>query len=123
MTRTLPTRNEAWGYFGTMRMAGADPVLAWNAASAMIAAETNASPEAVREFLDSRHGRHFAEDVRNKLAEAGPAMHGEAIEASIAHWQGWRIGRATSRETGIPRGLPYLTGFVAHFEIMEEAVA
>ena len=51
-TTILPTRNEAWGFFGTMQLAGADPMQSWNAASAMIAAETEASPEAVRDFLD-----------------------------------------------------------------------
>ena len=44
----------------------------WNAASAMIAAETEASPEAVRDFLDSRHGRHFADDVASELVGRGP---------------------------------------------------
>jgi hypothetical protein len=34
---------------------------------------------------------------------------------------GWRIGRRTSRETGIPQGLPYLTGFVTDCEILAEA--
>jgi hypothetical protein len=29
--------------------------------------------------------------------------------------------RRTERETGIPRGLPYLTGFVAHCEIQAES--
>ena len=33
---------------------------------------------------------------------------------------GWRIDRKTSRDEGIPRGLPYLTGFVTHFAIMAE---
>ena len=33
MTPILPTRNEAWGFFGTMLMADADPMQAWNAAS------------------------------------------------------------------------------------------
>ena len=64
---TLPSRNEAWGFFGTMQTAGADPMQAWNAASAMIAAETDASPEGVRDFLDSRYGRHFADDVAGGL--------------------------------------------------------
>jgi hypothetical protein len=30
---------------------------------------------------------------------------------------GWTIGRQTSKQYGIPRGLPYLTGFVIHCEI------
>ncbi len=33
---------------------------------------------------------------------------------------GWRIDRKTSRETGIPHGLPYLTGLASHFAIMAE---
>jgi hypothetical protein len=32
----------------------------------------------------------------------------------------WRIDRATSRDTGIPQGLPYLTGLVEHYVIMAE---
>jgi hypothetical protein len=34
---------------------------------------------------------------------------------------GWRIGRRTARETGIPEGLPYLTSFVTHAAIEAEA--
>ena len=117
-TATLPTRNEAWGFFGTMTQLDADAHQAWNAASAMIAAQTDASPEGVRDFLDSRHGRHFADDVANGL-HAGLGLEA-AIEAAIDRWQGWRIGRRTSRETGIPAGLPYLTGFVTHFQILDE---
>ena len=44
----------------------------------------------------------------------------EAIDAAIARWMGWRIDRKTSRETGIPKGLPYLTGFANHYAIMAE---
>ena len=29
-----------------------------------------------------------------------------------------RIDRRTSRDEGIPRGFPYLTGFVSHFAIL-----
>ena len=36
---------------------------------------------------------------------------------------GWTIGRVTSRDYGIPRGLPYLTGFVIHCEVTDEAFA
>ena len=78
-TTILPTRNEAWGFFGTMQTAGADPMQAWNAASAMIAAATEASAEGVRDFLDSRYGRHFADDVAGGLA-TGLGLE-EAIES------------------------------------------
>jgi hypothetical protein len=106
------------GLFGTMQTAGADPMQAWNAASAMIAAATDASPEGVRDFLDSRHGRHFADDVAGELSK-GMGLE-EAIDAAVARWMGWRIGRKTSRETGILHGLPYLTGLANHFAIMAE---
>ena len=52
----LPTRNNSCG-FGTIQMADADASNGLNAASAMIAAATYASPEGVRDFLDSRHSR------------------------------------------------------------------
>ena len=119
-TTILPTRNEAHGFFGTMQLAGADPMQSWTAASAMIAAETDDSAEAVRDFLDTRHGRHFADDVVSDLAKAGPEHLEAAIEAAIARWQGWRIGRRTFRDEGIPAGLPYLTGWVTHFGILGE---
>ncbi len=33
------------------------------------------------------------------------------------------FGRQTSKDYGIPRGLPYLTGFVIHCEIVDESLA
>ena len=44
-----------------------------------------------------------------------------AIDAAITRWMGWKIDRSTAREHGIPKGLPYLTGFVGLYEIMAEA--
>jgi hypothetical protein len=120
-TTILPTRNEAHGFFGTMQIAGTDQMQAWTAASAMIAAATDASPEGVRDFLDSRHGRHFADEVAGALAN-GLGVE-EAIEAAVARWMGWRIDRATYREEGIPAGLPYLAGWVTHFQILDEMQA
>jgi hypothetical protein len=73
----------------------------------------------VRDFLDSRHGRHFADDVANGLAKGW--MLEAAIDAAVARWMGWSIGRRTARETGIPRGLPYLMGLATHFQILAEA--
>lgn len=115
---TLPTRNPAWGFFGTARH-HADPDAAWPIAFAAIARATDAAPEGVRDFLDSRHGRHFADDIANGLAK-GKALE-DAIDAAVARWMGWTIDRRTAREHGIPRGLPYLTGLVTHFQILAEA--
>jgi hypothetical protein len=118
MTTILPTANPDWGFFGTIRH-HARSGEAWPLAMKAVGAATGCPDWAVRDFLDSRHGRHFADDVANGLS-AGQALD-TAIEAAVARWMAWRIDRRTSRETGIPRGLPYLTGFVAHFEIMAEA--
>jgi hypothetical protein len=108
---------------GTIQTAGADATLAWQAASKMIAEATGGTPESVRDFLDSRHGRHFADGVLNELTTSGPLAIDTAIEAAIRRWQGWRIGRTTQRDLGIPRSLPYLTGYVCHFAILDEAEA
>lgn len=114
---TLPTRNGAWGFYGST--AGfTDADAAWSIAFPAVAEATGATAEGVRDFLDSRHGRHFADDVHNGL-HAGLGLEA-AIDAAITRWMAWTISPATSGETGIPKGLPYLTGFVTHFEIAGE---
>jgi len=122
-TIILPTRNEDWGFCGTITRAGNehDAGEAWLLAFQAIARETGAGPEGVRDFLDSRHGRHFADDVANEWRRG----HGlnDAIMAAAARWMDWKIGRRLSRETGIPAGLPYLRGFVTHFDILADADA
>jgi hypothetical protein len=124
-TTTLPTRNTDWGYWGTISRIendpAADPAKAWEIASRRIAEATEASPEGVRDFLDSRYGRHFADDVANELWK-GETLK-VAIDSAIDRWMGWRIDRKTSRDEGIPRGLPYLTGWVTHFQILDELQA
>jgi hypothetical protein len=117
-TNTLPTRNTEWGFFGTIGH-HADAQTAWPLAMAAIADKTSCPVTAVRDFLDSRFGRHFADDVANGLV-AGLAIE-PAIDAAISRWMAWSISRRTEREMGIPRGLPYLTGFVTHCEIEAEA--
>jgi hypothetical protein len=121
MNNTIPaTRNSGWGFFGTIRN-DTDPERAWNIALPAIANATGCAETAVRDFLDSRYGRHFADEVANGLFR-GLSLDA-AIDAAIARWMGRRIGRRTARETGIPHDLPYLTGFVAHAEIEAEMVA
>jgi hypothetical protein len=116
----LATENAPRGFHGSIRH-HADPAEAWSLALPAIAAATGCAASAVRAFLDSRHGRHFADDVANGLA-AGLNLRA-AIDAAIERWMGWRIGRHIERLHGIPRGLPYLTGFVLHAEIEADAFA
>lgn len=108
------TRNEAWGFSGVMtELLNA----AWPLAMTTIANATLQPLEAVRSFLDSRFGRHFGNDVYNALCE------GQALQSAIHHttqrWMHWPIGQRVSKQYGIPKGLPYLTGFVIHCEVVE----
>ena len=121
-TTILPTRNEAWGFFGTSHN-HADADQAWHLAFTAIAEVSGASPEGIRDFLDSRIGRHFADDVVGKMTGCGIGLEA-AIGSAIRRWQGWRIDRKTEREHGITAGLPYLAGWVQHFAVtaaMEDA--
>ena len=118
-TQSIPaSRNDAWGFTGTLEE---QAEAAWPIAMTTIAAATGQPLESVRTFLDSRHGRHFADDVQNALY-CGQTLT-DAINAATQQWMGWTIGRLTSKDYGIPRGLPYLTGFVIHCEIVDESLA
>lgn len=112
------TQNEAWGFWGTMNE---QAQTAWPIAVAAISDATSQPFESVRAFLDSRHGRHFGDDILNGL-HAGWTLQ-EAIHAATERWMGWTIGRLTSKQHGIPKGMPYLTGFVIHCEIIKDALA
>ena len=110
----LTTQNEAWGFWGAM---GGHASVAWPVAMTQIADATGEPFESVRLFLDSKQGRHFADAVQDGLAQ--DLALDAAIAQVIAQWMDWKIGRITSRETGIPRGMPYLSGFVIHFGLHE----
>ena len=116
----LQTRNESWGFYGTS--AGfSDPEQAWALCFAAIYKVANAAPVGIRDFLDSRHGRHFADEVNNDLHDGQDLP--SAVNSAVGRWMGWSINRTTSREMGIPLGLPYLKGLIAHFEIQAEEAA
>lgn len=124
-TTTLQTRNPEWGFFGTIERAGESAETVWPIAFEAIQDATGAhdekayGPEGVRDFLDSRDGRHFADQLASIIATA-PGGHitlQSAIAKTIEKYQTRKIGRSQSRETGIPAGLPYLTGMVQHYAI------
>lgn len=118
-TNPLPaTQNQEWGFWGTMNEHAS---AAWPVAMSAISDATGQPLESVRAFLDSQHGRHFADDVLNPL-RAGRAL-ADAIHAATKQWMDWKIGRRTRKEYDIPRGLPYLTGFVIHSEITDASFA
>ena len=117
-TQVPVTQNEAWGFYGAMQEQASN---AWPQACTAISDATGQSLESVRAFLDSRFGRHFADDVLNALDE-GMTLQ-DAIHAATGRWMGWTIGRQTSKQYGIPQGMPYLTGFVVYSEIADELLA
>lgn len=119
----LPSRNPDHGFFGTMTTCperDRRSVEVWVLASTLIAKAIRATTEedmiGIRDFLDSRMGRHFADDVVGNMV--GCKIDSEtAIKSAIRRWQDWRISRQLERDEGIPAGLPYLTGWVQHFAI------
>ncbi len=117
-TLTLPTGNEAWGFYGTTN-GFTDADAAWVFAFPAVLAATEGTAEGVRDFLDSRHGRHFADDVHNGVC-AGLDLKA-AIEAAVTQWMGWTLDRQTAREIAMPKGLPYLKGFVLYFSLQAQA--
>ena len=122
----LPSRNEDYGFFRTLTVCperDRRSAEVWNLASRLIAEAIGASSEdemiGIRDFLDSRIGRHFADDVVGNMTGCNIGLEA-AIASAIHRWQGWRIDRQAEREHGIPVGLPYLTGWVQHFAITAE---
>lgn len=104
------TQNTDYGFFGTCTDAGLDAQRCWAAAVKEVAEATAQPHEDAAIFLDTRHGRHFADDT------VCAVLNGQSIEAAVKsaanRWLGWRIGKCLEREEGIPAELPYLTGLV-----------
>ena len=78
MSATIPaTQNEDWGFWGTMNEHAS---AAWPLAVSAVAEATGEDGDTVRAFLDSRYGRHFADEVQSGLF-VGQALP-EAIKAA-----------------------------------------
>ena len=119
----LPSRNEDYGFFRTLTVCpqrDRRSAEVWTLASRLIAAAIGTDSEdemiGIRDFLDSRMGRHFADDVVGNMTGCNIDTE-TAIASAIRRWQDWRISRKTERCDGIPAGLPYLTGWVQHFAV------
>ncbi len=119
----LPSRNEDYGFFGTLTLCpqrDRRSAEVWTLASTLIVKTIHANSEdemiGIRDFLDSRMGRQFADDVVGNMMGCNIDTE-TAITSAIRRWQDWRISRQTERDEGIPAGLPYLTGWVQHFAV------
>jgi hypothetical protein len=112
----IASKNEAGGFYGTITQ-HAEPNQAWALAVAGITRSTGRCDQAVRDFLDSRYGRHFVDEVAMGLCGW------RDLPGAIERWMDLRIDAATERELGIPEGLPYLTGLVCMHEALLEGAA
>ena len=112
--------NEARSFYGIIGQ-HAEPNQAWALAVAGIAKSTGRCDQAVRDFLGSRYGRHFADEVAMSLC--GGRDLPRAIAEAIERWMDRRIDAAIESELGIPQGLPYLTGFVCMHKALLEGAA
>ena len=106
-TNHIPTStNESWGFSGCLE----EQAAAWPLAMAAIAEATGEPLESIRAFLDSAQGRHFGDEVHNGLFRGLDLA--KAINAATRQWMTWTITYDVSKDYGIPKDLPYLTGFV-----------
>ena len=80
-------------------------------------------------FCESHHGDVLCmqSHVAHLDAVVASALSAErsapSRTAATQRWMGWTISRVTRQRHGIPKGLPCLTGFVIHCEIVEDALA
>ena len=85
----LPSQNTAYGFYGTvttcpLRDCNSDTL--WTLASTLVAEAINAQGEAemigIRDFLDSKMGRHFADEVIDAL-RSGEANTKAALDTTV----------------------------------------
>src|SRR4051812_37355348 len=97
----LPNANRSHGFCGSIRR-HAEPHHAWMLAIDAVARVTSASEEAIRAFLASRSGRHFADEVAKAICN-GRDLTG-AIDGVVERWMQLRTTPLIEEEIGIPQG-------------------
>ena len=117
--QNFPSQNTGRGFFGTIA-SHANPDEAWPVAMAAIGTATGCPAEAVRNYLDGTHGRHFADEVASGLLAKRPLQ--SAIEDVVEAWMAQPVGRMGKGLFGIPSELPCLTGYVAYYGTETKAV-
>jgi len=61
--KLLPTGNKDWGFWGTSMRNGYDVKMAWDAVSKFLSKNFELTPEQVCDVMDSKFGRHLADDL------------------------------------------------------------
>jgi hypothetical protein len=76
-------------------------VRTWALTMEAVVNATACSDEAARDFLDSRYGRHLADEVVNALV--GRLELPAAIDSAVARWMRRRIDSRIQDELGTPK--------------------
>ncbi|ULJ69300.1 hypothetical protein MIS45_11270 [Wielerella bovis] len=103
------TQNETYGFYGTCAIVGLNAQSLWDIAIQQIHQATQEHLEDIAIFLDSRHGRHFADDVVCLIRNDKTAH--TAIYETVQKWQTWQLGSAV-KGMGLPTNTPYLNGLI-----------
>jgi hypothetical protein len=105
----IATANEEWGFWGTSKQNGYDADLTWETTSHFLAKHFDLTPEQTRDVLDSRFGRHLADDLSFIKSEERGIASGPSSEKAITRHlesriadKGWRdsFENAIRQETG-----------------------
>lgn len=80
-TKPMQTANEEWGFWGTSIRNEYNAEMAWGATSEFLIAKFSLSAELARDVLDSRFGRHLADEL--SFIKGGP-ITAEAIKTHLA---------------------------------------
>lgn len=92
----LKTENETWGFWGTSVSNGYDAALAWDTASRFFITGFALTPQQARDILDTRFGRHLADDLSRIDNGAGYARGPISAEGIAQHlmvqlgYRSWR---------------------------------
>lgn len=116
----LATDNIDWGFWGISVRNGYDANLTWDTASRFLAKEFELDAEQTREVLDSKFGRHLADDLSFIEGKPGIAKGPTSAKAITDHLtariadRGWRdcFESAIRENTGktYPRATPSKDG-------------
>ena len=106
----IQTRNPWFGFYGAMLAQGENADEAWRSAMTGIMSLTSCDEESVRDFLDSRLGRQFADTVHSHRACYMGLS--QCIMKAVVEWHSYRTGKAICKAYGIPAGADYLTAMV-----------
>ena len=109
----LPTENEAWGFFGSVAThfeGEADMPAIWGGTfKAFLEVFPGVDPKVVRDFLDSKSGRHFADQalddprLKDSMNAANRVVKG-LLRSSGGKWVAKDLSKLAGTEAGVPPG-------------------